>query len=75
MCPGTTHEERVKTLSIYDLFGKKIKSFDNSEFSRDSVVRFMWNARDENGNGVPKGTYILICTSPEGRISKKLILM
>ena len=62
-------------LEIYDLFGKKIKSFDLDKFTGGSSIQLIWNARDESNREIPSGTYLLICTSPEGRISKKLVLL
>lgn len=62
-------------LEIYDLFGKQIQIFNVAEFNGKTEIRIDWDATDLSGQKVAKGTYIFICTSPEGRISKKLILM
>lgn len=62
-------------LEIYDLFGKRIKIFNVDEFNGSSEFTLSWDATDNNGNKAPKGTYIFICSTPEGRISKKLVLM
>ncbi len=62
-------------LEIYDLFGKRIKVFNVEEFNGETEIRIEWDATDLSGNSVPKGTYLLVCTTPEKRISKKLILM
>ncbi len=62
-------------LEIYDLFGKRIKVFSVEEFNGDSEIRIIWDATDNSGKVVTKGTYLFICTTPERRISKKLVLM
>jgi len=60
---------------IYDLFGKRVKIFDVKEFNGDSKFTIRWDATDTVGNQVSAGTYIFICTTPEGRISKKMVLL
>lgn len=62
-------------MEIYDLFGKRIKVFNPEQFNGNSEIKVVWDATDIAGSNVPKGTYIFICTTPEGKISKKLILM
>ena len=60
---------------IYDLFGKRVKVFDVNEFKGDLEFTIRWDATDITGNQVSSGTYIFICTTPEGRISKKMVLI
>ena len=62
-------------LEIYDLFGKLIKTFDAEQLDALSKIKIEWDATNENGNRVPNGTYLFVCTTPEGRISKKLVVM
>lgn len=62
-------------LEIYDLFGKRIKVFNVEEFNGETEIRIEWDATDFSGNTIPKGTYLFVCTTPQKRISKKLILM
>lgn len=62
-------------LEIYDLFGKRIKVFNAEEFNGETEIRISWNGTDISGNKVPKGTYLFICTTPQNRISRKLVFM
>lgn len=62
-------------MEIYDLFGKRIKEFNVDDYIGNTELRIEWDATDNSGNQVTKGTYIFICTTPEGRISKKLVLI
>ena len=59
-------------LEIYDLFGKLIKSFDAEQFGEISEIKLEWDATSQNGSRVSKGTYIFVCTTPEGRFSNKV---
>ncbi|MFW5831204.1 MAG: VIT domain-containing protein [Prolixibacteraceae bacterium] len=72
--PENMNRNHVK-LEIYDLFGKLIKTFDARQFETLSEIKIEWNATSENGNRVPDGTYLFVCTTPEGKISKKLIII
>jgi hypothetical protein len=60
---------------VFDLFGKRIRAFEMDEFDTGSRFNIEWDATDMRGNKVPAGTYIFICTTAQGRISKKLVVM
>jgi len=60
---------------IYDLFGKLIKTFNAEQFEALSEAKIEWDATNQTGNRVPEGTYLFVYTTPEGRISKKLVVM
>jgi len=60
---------------IYDLFGKRIKTFSVEEFNGNSTITLRWDAADASGKKVSAGTYLFVCITPEGKISKKLIVM
>ena len=62
-------------LEIYDMFGKLIKTFDAEQFEMLSEINIEWDATNENGIRVPNGFYLFVCTTPEGRITKKLGVM
>ncbi len=62
-------------LEIYDLFGQLIKTFDATQFDEISELKLEWDATNQNGIRVSEGTYLFVCTTPEGRISKKLVVM
>lgn len=62
-------------LEIYDLFGKRIQVFNADEFNGETEIKIIWSGTDSSGNKVPKGTYLFICTTPQNRISKKLVYM
>lgn len=72
--PGNYSNEKLQ-LEIYDLFGKRLKVFDSEDFNGKSEIKITWDATDKSGNRLSKGTYLFICTTSEGRISKKLIVM
>lgn len=62
-------------LEIYDMFGKLIKTFDAGQFEMLSEINIEWDATNENGIRVPNGFYLFVCTTPDGRITKKLGVM
>jgi len=67
-----TNQNNIKGVDIYNILGKKIKSFDNSQISGGSVL---WNATDNSERKVPSGIYILQLTTDNGIYSKKLVLL
>lgn len=61
-------------LGIYDLFGKLIKRFDAKSFNGKTDFKLEWNGTGNNGVRLPDGTYLFVCTTPKGKVTKKLIL-
>ena len=62
-------------LEIYDLFGKRIKVFNIEDSNGDFEFKISWDATDDSGILVSKGTYLFVCSTSEGRITKKLVVM
>lgn len=69
-----TDRSQIK-LEIYDLFGKLIKTFDADQYDNLSEIKIQWDATNQNGIRLPEGTYLFVCTTPNGRISKRLVVM
>ncbi|MEO0101657.1 MAG: T9SS type A sorting domain-containing protein [candidate division WOR-3 bacterium] len=59
----------TKSLKIYDLSGKLIKSFTNPKTS------ILWNGRDEKGKMVNSGIYIIKAKTEQGERSEKLLFL
>lgn len=72
--PENIRSNQIK-LEVYDLFGKLVKTFDPGKFHVSTGIKIKWNATNQNGNRVPSGTYLLVCTTSNGRLTKKLIVM
>ncbi len=70
----TISRENIQ-LEIYDLFGKRIKVFNIDDFNGESEFKLTWDATDDSGISVSKGTYLFICSTAEGRITRKLVVM
>ncbi|HKJ41723.1 MAG TPA: VIT domain-containing protein, partial [Sunxiuqinia sp.] len=61
-------------LEIYDLFGKLVKRFDAKSFNGKTDFNLEWDGTGSNSNRLPDGTYLFVCTTPKGKVTKKLIL-
>ena len=58
-------------LEVYNSFGQKLyrRQFIDVSFSKDSPAR--WDFRDNNGNLLPTGFYIVRLKADDGFISQK----
>jgi len=62
-------------LSIYNLLGQKVKSFNNLQITQSPNQQIIWNGTDDSGNPVSSGTYFYKLTASDFTKTKKMILM
>ena len=67
------HEAAV-SLSLYDVAGKKVRSFTEG-LTRPGYYFVPWVGDDDLGRELPRGVYILRMESPEYRSVQKLVLL
>jgi uncharacterized protein (TIGR02145 family) len=60
-------------ITIYDILGRKMKTLFQG-FRPEGHGRFIWDATDDQGQGVPAGIYIYSLTAEGVRISRKMLL-
>lgn len=61
------------TVQVFDMMGQRVKTLhDNSNHL--GLRRVMWNGQDESGNPVSNGQYLVLITTPDHQVSKKVIL-
>jgi N-acetylneuraminic acid mutarotase len=61
-------------LSIYNLLGERIKVLIN-DFQYYGSYEIQWNGKDDSGNSLPKGIYILELSLNDYKKSKNMILI
>lgn len=61
------------SISIYDLLGRKVKTFANEQIIGNEV-ELKWNGTGNNDEFLENGIYILIIQTPEEKYTLKLIL-
>jgi len=65
-------EKAVFEVSIYDIYGKKVKDLING-YMQPGRYNITWNCTDNNGSTVDNGMYICILRSNEKTITRKLL--
>ncbi|MCX6151231.1 MAG: carbohydrate binding domain-containing protein [Ignavibacteriales bacterium] len=66
-------ESQVKII-IYDILGKKVASLFDSK-QNAGVYSIVWNAKNDSGNDVVSGTYIIRFHAGDYSSSKKILLL
>jgi N-acetylneuraminic acid mutarotase len=61
-------------ISIYNFLGEKVKLLENS-FQNAGSYEIRWNGKDDSGNSLPEGIYILELSLNEYRQFKNMILI
>lgn len=61
------------SVSIYDLYGRIVKKFDDIEAHNGQYLSITWNGTDEKMDPCPEGIYILMIRSDSFQCSKKVI--
>ena len=71
ICPSMDRSAKNIKLEVYNTFGQKLYSrqFIDVSFSKDSPAR--WDFRDNNGNLLSTGFYIVRLKADDGFISQK----
>lgn len=67
--PKTIHK-----IIIYNILGEKVYSFDNIKYGINGAVYF-WDGRNNNGNELPSGIYIVSVTGNNFNLAKKIIYL
>jgi hypothetical protein len=73
-------EPSTVSLTVYDLLGRRIQTIVKEQFEPGTYYQ-QWNGRDESGNVVPSGVYVLriyarsITSDRELSSAKKMLLM
>jgi hypothetical protein len=76
----TNMEIEVKTQGIYqvvvfDMFGKPIKTVFPYNFLTKGLHSFTWNGKNDNGNHVQSGLYVIEVKNRDYSIRKKVLLL
>lgn len=67
--------DKEALLSIYNLKGQKVKSYQFSPNSLNNYNEVIWNGKDANSNSVSSGVYFYRLDTYSKKISSKMILM
>jgi hypothetical protein len=68
------HSEVIKTVKIYDAMGRLVKSL-RPVHDDLAIARVGWDGRDDDGNMLPNGTYLLVVEAEGITHTKKLVLL
>ncbi len=63
------------SLIVFDQLGRRIRGLINGEQQTAGYFTEIWDGRDDLGNAVASGVYFYRLITPEGAISKKMILL
>jgi hypothetical protein len=72
---GSSSFNTKKSLDIYNILGKKVKTFDLSEYDYSGEIRVVWNGLNDNGGVVSSGIYIAVLKTGTQIKSLKLTLI
>ena len=61
-------------IRIFDLTGRLVRTIFDGRL-QPGYHRFVWNATDEEGRGVPSGTYLIVTSWSDGRSVRKVVLL
>ncbi|NOX17592.1 MAG: T9SS type A sorting domain-containing protein, partial [Chlorobi bacterium] len=67
-------EASFVTIKIYNILGSEIATLVNTELNA-GIHQAVWNGRDNLGNKVSSGTYILRVTAGNNSATKKMLLL
>ena len=72
----TAEDKENAEISIYNIKGQKIRSFQNLQINKSSNRQIVWDGKDENGKAVRPGLYFYkLSSGPSFSQTKKMILM
>ncbi|HNX00557.1 MAG TPA: FlgD immunoglobulin-like domain containing protein [Candidatus Cloacimonadota bacterium] len=61
-------------LEIYNIRGQRVKTLVSGFISRGSH-QVKWDGKDQKGNSMGSGVYFYRITTPEGKVTKKMLLL
>jgi len=70
----TLAEPMAVCLEVFNLKGQKVKTLANGDFAKGRHA-ITWNARDERDQKVASGIYFYRLSTPQGKITAKMMLM
>ena len=62
-------------LSVMDLRGRRVATLFRGELPAGSLQSFEWKGLDERGTPVSSGVYFARLASPEGQLTRKMMLL
>ena len=72
--PESIDKQHVK-IEVYDLYGKLVKTFTNQKFFLESIAMIKWDGTRDNGSRLASGTYLVVCSTPNKTITKKVMIL
>lgn len=63
--------KQIKSISIHSLDGSKVKDFLNEKLTKKTLD---WDLKDNNGNNLPNGVYVIYLKSNDVEYSEKIII-
>jgi hypothetical protein len=72
---GSSSFNTKKILNIYNILGKKVKTFDLPEYDSASEIKVVWDGLNDNGETVSSGIYIAVLKTGTQIKSLKLSLI
>jgi len=70
----TIPKEEQASLAIYDLLGHQVRILTQKTFSAGDYT-LIWNGQDDIGLPVASGIYVIILSTGEQRVSRKMMLV
>lgn len=67
--------ETKVSLTVFDLLGRRISSLISNHIQPAGSYQWFWNGKDDSGNLMPSGTYILHLQTDSFAKSQKMLLM
>lgn len=63
------------SFAIYNILGQRIRTFSVGERQNTRSLNLVWGGDNDMGHTMPSGTYFFVSSSPEVRVTQKLILL
>ena len=78
ICRGPVHitvSVEVRSLQVFSVSGRLVRSLGAVSRQQSAVSSFTWDRRDQQGRPLPAGAYFLRAASPQGSLTRKLVLI
>ncbi|MBI5325214.1 MAG: T9SS type A sorting domain-containing protein [Ignavibacteriae bacterium] len=63
----------INSIVVFDIMGNNIKTFASNEFNNQNS-EIIWDGKDNAGNNLPNGNYLLVINTNNGTIILKLLI-